>query len=136
TEARGGQLSPQTTREQLLNPAPYDGRQVYRNTKQANLLFAQELHRRCGKAGSPVSAVAVHPGASATNLFARQLERAGRGLLARVSKVVTTVLLQSAAAGALPTLRALDHSTPSGAFVGPARFSQLRGPPELLDVYA
>ena len=81
TEARDGQLSPQTTREQLLNPAPYDGRQVYRNTKQANLLFAQELHRRCGKAGSPVSAVAVHPGASATNLFARQLEQAGRGRL-------------------------------------------------------
>lgn len=76
-EARGGQLSPQTTREQLLNPAPYDGKQVYRNTKQANLLFAQELHRRCAKTGSPVSAVAVHPGAAGTNLFARQLERAG-----------------------------------------------------------
>jgi NAD(P)-dependent dehydrogenase (short-subunit alcohol dehydrogenase family) len=136
TEARGGQLSPQTTREQLLNPAPYDGRQVYRNTKQANLLFAQELHRRCGTAGSPVSAVAAHPGASATNLFARQLERAGRGLLAPVSKVVTGVVLQSAAAGALSTLRALDHSTPSGAFVGPARFGQHRGRPELLDVYA
>ena len=136
TEARGGQLSPRTTREQLLNPAPYDGRQVYRNTKQANLLFAQHLHRRCCKAGSPVSAVAVHPGASATNLFARQLERGGRGLLAPVSKVVTAVLLQSAAAGALSTLRALDHGTPSGAFVGPARFGQLRGPPELLDVYA
>jgi NAD(P)-dependent dehydrogenase (short-subunit alcohol dehydrogenase family) len=135
-EARGGQLSPQTTREQLLNPTPYDGKQVYRNTKQANLLFAQELHRRCAKAGSPVSAVAVHPGAAATNLFARQLERAGRDRLASVSKVVTTVLLPSAAAGALSTLRALDHSTPSGAFVGPARFGQLRGPPELLDVYA
>jgi NAD(P)-dependent dehydrogenase (short-subunit alcohol dehydrogenase family) len=136
SEARGGQLSPQTTREQLLNPAPYDGRQVYRNTKQANLLFAQELHRRCGKAGSPVSAVAVHPGASATNLFARQLERGGRTLLAPVSRVVTAVLLQPAAAGALATLRALDHSTPSGAFVGPARFGQLRGRPELLDIYA
>jgi NAD(P)-dependent dehydrogenase (short-subunit alcohol dehydrogenase family) len=136
TEARGGQLSPQTTREQLLNPAPYDSRQVYRNSKQANLLFAQELHRRCGKAGSPVSAVAVHPGASATNLFARQLERAGRGLLAPVSKLVTGVLLQSAAAGALSTLRALDDSTPSGAFVGPAGFAQFRGRPELLDVYA
>ena len=136
TEARGGRLSPQTTREQLLNPAPYDGRQVYRNTKQANLLFAQELHRRCGKAGSPVSAVAVHPGASATNLFARQLVQAGRGRLAAVSKVVTAVLLQSAAAGALSTLRALDHSTPSGAFVGPAGFAQRRGRPELLDVYA
>ena len=34
-EARGGHLSPQTTQEQLLNPTPYDGRQVYRNTKQA-----------------------------------------------------------------------------------------------------
>jgi NAD(P)-dependent dehydrogenase (short-subunit alcohol dehydrogenase family) len=136
TEARGGQLSPQTTPEQLLNPSPYDGRQVYRNTKQANLLFAQELHRRCATARSPVSAVAVHPGASATNLFARQLEQAGRGLLAPVSKVVTTVLLQSAAAGALATLRALDPGTPSGAFVGPARFAQLRGRPQMLDVYA
>ena len=136
TEARGGQLSPQATREQLLDPAPYDGRQVYRNTKQANLLFAQELHRRCARAGSPVSVVAVHPGASATNLFARQLEQAGRGRLASVSKVATAVLLQSAAAGAQSTLRALDPGTPSGAFVGPARFAQLRGRPELLDVYA
>jgi NAD(P)-dependent dehydrogenase (short-subunit alcohol dehydrogenase family) len=136
TEARDGQLSPQTTREQLVNPVPYDGRQVYRNTKQANLLFAQELHRRCAKTGSPVSAVAVHPGASATNLFARQLEQAGHALLARASKRVTAVLLQSAAAGALSTLRALDHGTPSGAFVGPARVGQFRGRPELLDVYA
>jgi len=135
-EARGGKLSPQTTLEQLLNPAPYDGRQVYRNTKQANLLFAQELRRRCERAGSPVSAVAVHPGAVATNLFARQLDRAGRARLARVSKVVTSALLPSAAAGALSTLRALDHSTPSGAFVGPSGFAQLRGRPVLLDVYA
>jgi NAD(P)-dependent dehydrogenase (short-subunit alcohol dehydrogenase family) len=134
-EARGGQLSPQTTREQLLNPTPYDGRQVYRNTKQANLLFAQELHRRCAKVGSPVSAVAVHPGAVATNLFARQLERAGRDRLAAVSKVVTKVLLLSPVAGARSTLRALDQSTPSGAFVAPAGFAQLRGPPALLDVY-
>jgi len=135
TEARGGLLSAETTLQQLLNPTPYDGKQVYRNTKQANLLFAQELHRRCRKAGSPVSAVAVHPGASATNLFARQLERAGRRRLARVSKIATSVLLQSAAAGALSTLRALDCSTPSGSFVGPARFAQLRGRPELLGVY-
>ena len=36
---------------------------------------------------------------------------------------------------ALSVLRALDQSTPSGAFVGPARFGQLRGRPELLEVY-
>ena len=43
--------------------------------------------------------------------------------------------MQSAAAGALSVVRALDESTPSGAFVGPARFRQLRGRPELLEVY-
>ena len=32
-------------------------------------------------------------------------------------------------------LRALDEGTPSGAFVGPARFGQLRGRPELLPIY-
>lgn len=109
---------------------------MYRNTKQANLLFAQELHRRCTTAGSPVSAVAVHPGAVATNLFARQLERAGRDRLAAISKVVGKVLLRSAAGGALSTLRALEDSTPSGAFVAPSGFAQLRGRPELVDVYA
>lgn len=134
--ARGGQLSATTTLEQLLHPAPYDGQQVYRNTKQANLLFALELHRRAGTAGSPVSSVAAHPGVSATNLFARQLSEGGKGLLAPLSKVVTSVAFQSAAAGALPTLRALHHSTPSGAFVGPAKLGQSRGKPELLDVYA
>jgi hypothetical protein len=45
------------------------------------------------------------------------------------------VALQSATAGALPTLRALDHSTPSGAFVGPTALGQVRGRPELLEVY-
>jgi len=134
--ARGGRLSATTTREELVEPgASYDGKVVYGNSKQANLLFAQELHRRAGRAGSPVSAVAVHPGVSATNLFARQLVDGGRTLLAPLSRVLTRVALQSAAAGALPTLRGLDHSTPSGAFVGPARFGQVRGRPELLDVY-
>jgi NAD(P)-dependent dehydrogenase (short-subunit alcohol dehydrogenase family) len=135
TEARAGKLSPQTTHAQLLDPEPYDGRQVYRNSKQANLLFAQELHRRSASTSSPVNVVGVHPGASATNLFARQLQQAGHGRLARVSKVASTVLLQPAAAGALSVLRALDKNTPSGSFVGPARFGQLRGPPELLTVY-
>jgi len=135
SEARDGQLSPQTTRDELLNPVPYDGKQVYRNTKQANLLFALELDRRCLKAGSPITTVAVHPGMAATNLFARQLGRAGHDLLGTVSKAATNVLLRSAAAGAQSTLRALDPSTPSGTLVGPARFGGFRGPPELLDIY-
>lgn len=134
--ARTGRLSPQTTLDELVHPSSYAPQQVYGNAKQANLLFALELHRRAGRAGSPVSAVAVHPGVSATNLFTRQLEGGPAALLAPVSRALTRAALPSAAAGALPTLRALDHSTPSGAFVGPARFGQVRGRPELLDVYA
>ena len=134
--ARGGRRSATTTRDELVEPgSSYEGKQVYSNTKQANLLFSQELHRRTSAAGSPVSSVAVHPGVSATNLFTRQLQEAG-SVLAPVSKVLTKVALQSASAGALPTLRALHPSTPSGAFLGPARFGQVRGRPELLEVYA
>lgn len=133
--ARAGRLSATTTRDDLVAPAPYSGNAVYSSTKQANLLFAQELHRRAGRAGSPVSAVACHPGVSDTELFVRQLKERGLGVVAPVAKGVMRLALQSASAGALPTLRALDHSTPSGAFVGPAALGQVRGRPELLDVY-
>ena len=134
--ARAGRLSATTTRDQLVAPSPYVAQQVYSNTKQANLLFAQELHRRAGRAGSPVSAVACHPGVSDSELFARTLRERRLGLLVPVARVVMKVTLQSAAAGALPTLRALDHSTPSGAFVGPSALGQIRGKPELLEVFS
>ena len=132
--ARGGKLTGDTTREQLVAPAPYAPQAVYSNTKQANLLFAQELHRRASRAGSPVSAVACHPGVSRSNLLPRSL--GGGRLRAPVARAVSAVALQSSAAGAQPTLRALDHSTPSGAFVGPTTLGQTRGRPELIDVFA
>jgi len=123
------------TRGDLVDPTPYDGKQVYRNSKQANLLFAQEFDRRCSSASSRVTAVAAHPGAVSTNLFARQLERAGRPRLARISKGVTSLLLPSAAAGSRTTLRALDAATPSGSLVAPSGRTQFRGSPELAEVY-
>ncbi len=133
--ARGGVLSAATTRDDLVTPTPYSAQKVYSNSKQANLLFAQELHRRAARAGSPVSVVAAHPGVSATNLFPRLLRDHGLGLLAPAADLLSRPIMQSASAGALPTLRALDHSTPSGAFVGPTHFGQMRGRPELLDVF-
>ncbi len=134
--ARGGDLSATTTVDDLLTPTPYAPMQVYARTKQANLLFAQELHRRAAASGSPVSAVACHPGVSWTNLFVRQLRDEGRAWLVPAARIFGPVALQPARAGALPTLRALDHSTPSGAFVGPRHLRQWRGGPELLDVYS
>ena len=133
--ARGGRLSPTSTTDDLVAPASYRPQVVYANTKQANLLFAQELHRRAVAAGSPVSVVAAHPGVSSTALFTRQLRERGLKPLVPVAGLVMRLALQPASAGALPTLRALDPSTPSGAFVGPASLGQSRGRPELLDVY-
>jgi NAD(P)-dependent dehydrogenase (short-subunit alcohol dehydrogenase family) len=132
--ARGGGLSPTTTVDQLVAPSPYVAQRVYSTTKQANLLFALELARRAGRAGSPVSAVAVHPGLSDTDLFVRHLPGGRRSPLVPAVKAVSRLVLQSSAAGALPTLRGLDHSTPSGAFVGPRGLGQMRGRPELLDL--
>jgi NAD(P)-dependent dehydrogenase (short-subunit alcohol dehydrogenase family) len=132
--ARGGRLSATTTRDELVAPTPYRAQQVYANTKQANLLFALELSRRSSAAGSPVTAVAVHPGVSSTNLFRRQVQESGFGLLAPLASLLGAVTMQSAVSGAQPTLRGLHPSTPSGAYVGPARLGQSRGRPELLDL--
>lgn len=134
--ARGGQLTAATTRDQLVAPVPYRPQLVYANSKQANLLFALELHRRSGAAGSPVTAVAVHPGVSSTNLFRRQVQESGFGLLAPLASLLGAVAMQSAAMGAQPTLRGLHPSTPGGSYVGPARLGQSRGRPELLELPA
>lgn len=44
---------------------------AYAQSKLANLLFTLELQRRLGLAGSPVRAMAAHPGVSSTNLVNR-----------------------------------------------------------------
>ncbi len=132
--ARGGRLTAATTRDELVAPMPYRAQQVYANTKQANLLFALELHRRSSAAGSPVTSVAVHPGVSSTNLLRRQVQDSGLSLLAPLASLLGAVAMQSAALGAQPTLRGLHPSTPSGSYVGPTRLGQSRGRPELLDL--
>ena len=134
--ARGGRLSARTTTDDLVAPSPYLSHGVYANTKQANLLFAQELHRRAVAAGSPVSVVASHPGVSTTNLFTRQLRERRLRALVPLAGVIMKVALQPASAGALTTLRALDPSTPSGSFVGPGSLGQTRGAPALIDAYS
>jgi NAD(P)-dependent dehydrogenase (short-subunit alcohol dehydrogenase family) len=132
--ARKGRLSAATTADDLVDPTPYNSQQVYANSKQANLLFAQELARRSKDA---VHVIACHPGVSATELFSRQLVDNGHGWLVPLARPVARVAMQSATAGALPTVRAaVDPEVANGAFVGPRRWGQLRGAPELLDVYS
>lgn len=128
--ARGGKLNADIGVDDLVSPPDYLSQQVYANTKQANLLFAQELHRRVG---DRVAVVAAHPGVSWTNLFIRQLQETGKGWQVPPMRILGPLFFQSPKAGAQPTLRALQE--PSGSFVGPKRLHQFRGPAELLAVY-
>lgn len=134
--SRGGRLTAGITERDLADPVPYVPQKIYANTKQANLLFAQELHRRTTAVGQPVRVIACHPGVSWTNLFPRQLADEGRGWLVPVARILGPVVLQSGAAGALPTLRAsVDPEIPGGAFVGPSLLGQTRGAPKVVDVF-
>src|SRR6202022_3065947 len=56
---------------------PYSAWLAYGQAKLANLLFTSELQRRLADAGSPLRAVAAHPGYSATNLQGHTGNRMG-----------------------------------------------------------
>lgn len=102
----------------------YRPQHYYGNSKLANLLFTRELHRRLG---DRLTATASHPGVSATNLVA---SRDGMGALAPVRWVAPYVLplvLQSAAAGANPSLYAATLAEP-GSFTGSTGWREFRGP--------
>lgn len=100
--------------EDLNSERDYRRWTAYGRSKSANLLFTHELARRLATAGSGVVAAAAHPGYAATNLHVGATPQAGTTLGSRITTAVTTlgnaigntVIVQSAAAGALPTLYA------------------------------
>ncbi|SDE61700.1 oxidoreductase [Auraticoccus monumenti] len=101
---------------------------AYGQSKLANLLFTLELQRRLQAAGSPVRALAAHPGYSATNLqrgFANPVVSA-------VGALVRRVVAQSEEQGALPQLYAATQDLPGGSYVGPDGMFESRGHPTLV----
>ena len=74
-------------------------------------------------------AVAAHPGGSATNLGRRAPGEPG-AWVDSVLRPISSPFLQSAAMGALPTLRAAtDPDVVGGEYYGPSGPGELRGPP-------
>jgi NAD(P)-dependent dehydrogenase (short-subunit alcohol dehydrogenase family) len=118
---------------------------AYRRTKLANLLFGFELDRRLRRAyprvQPPAISVIVHPGVSNTNLFAAG-PGSGGGLLAKIIPAFISLVAQSDAQGAWPTLYAATMppiqggagassfgGVEGGRFYGPDGFRQMRGYP-------
>ncbi len=88
---------------------------AYGQSKLANLLFTSELQRRLDSAGSPVRALAAHPGYSHTNLQGASGRKLGDALVSAATRVVAT----DADFGARQTLYAASQDLPGNTFVGP-----------------
>jgi NAD(P)-dependent dehydrogenase (short-subunit alcohol dehydrogenase family) len=98
---------------------------AYGQSKLANLLFTYELQRRL--TGTNTIAVAAHPGGSRT-----ELTRNLPPLVAAATRLAEP-LFQSAAMGALPTLRAAtDPGVLGGQYFGPDGFGEQRGHPKVV----
>jgi NAD(P)-dependent dehydrogenase (short-subunit alcohol dehydrogenase family) len=88
---------------------------AYSQSKLANLLFTSELQRRLDAAGSPLRALAAHPGYSHTNLQGAS----GRKLSDTIVSAATRVVATDADFGARQTLYAASQDLPGDTYVGP-----------------
>lgn len=96
----------------------------YAMSKLANLLHMYELDRRLRAAGSPIIAVACHPGVADT-----ELARNFPGFMVSLFKPLSSLFMNSAAQGAWPTLAAAaGEGVESGQYFGPSRNGEWVGP--------
>ena len=97
----------------------YNAQKVYSQTKLANLLFTQELHRRLTAAGKSTISVAAHPGLSATS-FSRDA--------AKIMKIFVALCGQRVTYGALPQIyAAVAPLVQGGEYYGPSSMGEMRG---------
>ena len=103
----------------------YSRMNAYGRSKLANILFTYELDRRFKNASIDAISVAAHPGISNTNLANHMA-----GWFAPLMKLLSSFMLQSAAKGALPTIRAaVDPEVKGGEYYGPRGKNEFRGYP-------
>ena len=104
---------------------------AYGQSKLANLLFAFELDRRAGRAGTALCSVAAHPGYAATHLQERGPELEGNKVKQALFALANLVVAQSDAQGALPQLYAATMpDVRGGEYWGPDGPGEVRGHPK------
>jgi NAD(P)-dependent dehydrogenase (short-subunit alcohol dehydrogenase family) len=103
---------------------------AYGRAKLANLLFTYELQRRFEAAGANAIAVAAHPGISDTNLASHYTDQ----WYFKMIRPLFGRMIQSAAMGALPSLRAAtDPHVSGGQYFGPDGPREARGYPVIAE---
>lgn len=99
---------------------------AYAQSKLADMLWGLELERRMRPRG--VGVYLVHPGWVLTNIQNQTGSARLDGVITRISAQIA----QSPVDGAKGLLMAATSDLPSGSYLGPSRFKQLRGEPVLL----
>jgi len=101
---------------------------AYSASKLANILFAKELQRRATAAGTALKSLPVHPGISMTSIV--ENGPGAKGLKLMVINRLGPLVMQTDAAGALPTLyAATSPDAVGGEYIGPAGFMEFKGAP-------
>jgi NAD(P)-dependent dehydrogenase (short-subunit alcohol dehydrogenase family) len=111
--------------DDLMLENSYSPSKAYCQSKLANLMFALELDHRLQEAGSKATAIAAHPGLSATNL-----QYSGpKGIWPALYKMIMPLMSQSAERGAIPILlAAAGKEAKRGAYYGPTGAGDMKGP--------
>ncbi|WP_433671140.1 oxidoreductase [Nocardia sp. CA-136227] len=104
----------------------YQRNLAYAQAKLSNLMFARELQNRLAAAGSAKRSYAVHPGVSATDLFART-----ETPMDKISKPFIRIIGQSPFHAAYSSLfAATETDADPNTYWGPTRFFGSQGPVE------
>ena len=99
---------------------------AYGNSKLANLLFTYEMQRLLDAKKANTIAVAAHPGISTTNLA----NHLAHPLIMKLAMPLFGWMMQSAAMGALPSIRAaVDAEVSGGQYFGPDGRKEQKGYP-------
>jgi NAD(P)-dependent dehydrogenase (short-subunit alcohol dehydrogenase family) len=104
---------------------PYRAFAAYGDSKLADLLFMRELDRRLRAEGSPLRAVAAHPGASATGITGST----GSAVLTAIGHYGQKLVSMPAWRGALCTVYAATMDVEGGSYTGPHGRTELWGWP-------
>lgn len=106
----------------------YNRWSAYGQSKLANLLFTYELQRRLAASGSPLKALASHPGYASTNLQGHT-----ESIQDKLMSIGNRIFAQSAQMGALPELYAATVPDAfGGSYIGPGGPFEQRGYPKVV----
>lgn len=136
----GSQAHRMARKPPLEDPRTEEGHygrwRAYAQSKLADLMFVQELDRRCRRRGLPVRALAAHPGYAATSLMGTGRNTGNAASRMRHSATAWQAAFelagQPAELGALPILMAATADLPGSTYVGPGGPMQMRGYPRIV----